>query len=119
MKRNKPNNYNNIEKAMSSGGPNEVPLDMNQFIKLASEPDEFEVIELPMLLEAYDEWKKENSGSFRDFLEEKPKPRQQLSGGGSAEDYADLIDAYEKGIDVMSGESLTQYINRIRKAEKK
>jgi hypothetical protein len=42
-----------------------------------------------------------------------------LFNGGIAEDYADLIDAYERGIDVMNGESLTQYINRIRKAEKK
>jgi|TARA_R110000803_G_scaffold170913_2_gene233861 hypothetical protein len=114
---NNKNNYNNIDKIMSSGGPNETPLDMQQFIKLASEPDEFEVIELPILLKEFDEWKKENKGTFRDFLEE--KPRQKLSNGGIAEDYADLIDAYERGIDVMNGESLTQYINRIRKAEKK
>ena len=30
----------------------------------------------------------------------------------------DLIDAYEKGIDVREGETLTEYINRIRAGEK-
>ena len=44
--------------------------------------------------------------------------RIELSNGGSvSEKYGDLIDAYEKKIDVMPGESLTDYINRIRKAE--
>ena len=44
--------------------------------------------------------------------------RIELSNGGSVgEKYGDLIDAYEKKIDVMPGESLTEYINRIRKAE--
>ena len=42
----------------------------------------------------------------------------KLKNGGAVEDYGDLIDAYEKGIDVMEGESLTDYINRIRAAEK-
>jgi hypothetical protein len=41
-----------------------------------------------------------------------------LNSGGRVEDYADLIDAYEKGIDVMKGESLTQYIKRIKASEK-
>jgi len=41
-----------------------------------------------------------------------------LSEGGSVEKYADLIDAYEKGIDVMPDETLTQYIRRIRLSEK-
>ena len=42
--------------------------------------------------------------------------RIELSNGGSVgEKYGDLIDAYEKKIDVMPGESLTEYINRIRK----
>jgi hypothetical protein len=39
--------------------------------------------------------------------------------GSGSEDYGDLIDAYEKGIDVMPGESLTDYINRIRESERK
>ena len=64
----------------------------------ASEPDEFETIELPSLIEAYEEWKKTNKGGWKEFLDSKP---QKLSEGGSVEKYADLIDAYEKGIDVM------------------
>ncbi len=39
--------------------------------------------------------------------------------GSGSEDYGDLIDAYERGIDVMPGESLTDYINRIRESERK
>ena len=38
----------------------------------------------------------------------------KLKHGGAVEDYGDLIDAYEKGIDVREGETLTEYINRIR-----
>ena len=45
--------------------------------------------------------------------------RKAYDSGGSVEDYGDLIDAFEKGIDVMPGETLTQYINRIRAAEKR
>ena len=33
------------------------------------------------------------------------------------EKYEDLIDAYEKGIDVMPGEDLTKYIERVRRAK--
>ena len=80
----------------------------------ASEPDEFETIELPSLIEAYEEWKKTNKGGWKEFLDSKP---QKLSEGGSVENYADIIDAYEKGIDVMPDESLTDYISRIRKAQ--
>jgi hypothetical protein len=43
--------------------------------------------------------------------------RKKYNSGGEVEDYSDLIDAYEKGIDVMEGETLTQYIKRIRAAE--
>ena len=45
--------------------------------------------------------------------------RKAYDSGGSVERYEDLIDAFEKGIDVMPGETLTQYINRIRAAEKR
>ena len=42
----------------------------------------------------------------------------KLKNGGSVnEKYEDLLDAYEKGIDVMPGEDLTKYIERIRRAE--
>ncbi len=43
----------------------------------------------------------------------------RIGYGNGSEDYGDLIDAYERGIDVMPGESLTDYINRIRKSERK
>ncbi len=43
----------------------------------------------------------------------------RIKFGSGSEDYGDLIDAYEKGIDVMEGESLSDYINRIRKSERK
>ena len=45
----------------------------------------------------------------------------KLKQGGAVEDYGDLIDAYEKGIDVREGETLTEYINRLdrRKWEKR
>ena len=43
--------------------------------------------------------------------------RKKFAGGtGSQEEsYGDLIDAYEKGILVLPNETLTEYINRIRK----
>ena len=43
--------------------------------------------------------------------------RVKLNSGGDVESYTDLIDAFEKGIDVMPDESLTDYIKRIRYAE--
>ena len=82
--------------------------------RLASESDEFEVIELPSLIEAYEEWKKTNKGGWKDFIKSNP---QKLSEGGSVEKYEDLIDAYEKGIDVIPDENLSQYIKRIRYSE--
>tara|TARA_B100000780_G_C20742480_1_gene294977 strand:+ start:73 stop:402 length:330 start_codon:yes stop_codon:yes gene_type:complete len=83
----------------------------------ASEPDEFEVIDLPSLLEGFSEWEKENpGGTFKQYIDEKPV---KLSGGGSVEKYGDLIDAYIKKIDVIEGETLTEYVSRIREAEKK
>ena len=41
----------------------------------------------------------------------------RIGFNSGSEDYGKLIDAYEKGIDVMEGESLTDYINRIRESE--
>ena len=88
-------------------------------IKLASESaiEEFE-LELPGLIKAWEEWQKDNpGGSFRDFLDSSEPKRQKLNEGGKAESYADLIDAYQKGIGVMPDETLTQYIRRVRMAE--
>ena len=114
---------NNVEKRMSGGGAETSPLDMKQFIKLADmekiEADVFE--DLTRELQLMYEKEKKSGQSFSDWLKSKPideLKRIELSNGGTAnEKYGDLIDAYEKKIDVMPGESLTEYINRIRKAE--
>jgi len=106
-------------------------------IKVASETPQEET-ELMLLQEAlqdedYRKWKRRNpGGSFKDYLDDfKPKkiklkqggmirdPRfDYYSDGGSVEKYEDLIDAYEKGIDVMKNETLTEYIKRIKASEK-
>ena len=89
-------------------------------LKLASESgvEEFE-LELPSLIKGFEEWRKDNpGGSWNDFLDEVPSPRRaKMEAGGDVEKYADLIDAFEKGIDVMPGEDLTKYIRRVRLAE--
>jgi len=114
---------NNVEKRMSGGGAETSPLDMKQFIKLADmEKIEADVLEdLTRELQNMYEKEKKSGQSFSDWLKSKPieeLKRIELSNGGSAEEkYGDLIDAYEKKIDVMPGESLTDYINRIRKME--
>ena len=114
---------NNVEKRMSGGGAETSPLDMKQFIKLADmEKIEADVLEdLTRELQNMYEKEKKSGQSFSDWLKSKPieeLKRIELSNGGSVEEkYGDLIDAYEKKIDVMPGESLTDYINRIRKAE--
>ena len=113
----------NIEKKMSGGGKDTPRLDMTQFIKLAdAEKIESDVMNdlLEAIQEKFEEQRKPGE-SFDSWLKRTPKSelkRIKLSNGGSVgEKYGDLIDAYEKKIDVMPGESLTEYINRIRKAE--
>jgi hypothetical protein len=89
-------------------------------LKLASESgiEEFE-LELPGLIKEWEEWRKDNPGvSFGDWYYSKEPTRViKLKDGGDVEKYEDLIDAFEKGIDVMPGEDLTKYIRRIRSAE--
>ena len=113
----------NIEKKMSGGGKDTPRLDMTQFIKLAdAEKIESDVMNdlLEAIQEKFEEQRKPGE-SFDSWLKRTPKSelkRIELSNGGSVgEKYGDLIDAYEKKIDVMPGESLTEYINRIRKME--
>ena len=68
-------------------------------VKVASESAAEEAeLELKQLIKQFEEWSKKNS---------------------SIEKYGDLIDAWVRKIDVMEDESLTDYINRIRAAEKK
>ena len=94
--------------------------------KLASEPDEFEVIDLPILLQQYEkELEKNPDLKFRDFYYGKKNERKELKDGGVTgdtlvEDYGDLIDAWVRKIDLADPEeSLTEYINRVRKSEAK
>ena len=85
-------------------------------LRFASESalEEFE-LELPGLIKEWEEFIKDNPGiSFRDWYHSKEPTRViRLKDGGDVESYADLIDAFEKGIDVMPGEDLTKYIRRI------
>ena len=85
-------------------------------IRLASEPDEFEVLELPSLLMEFEDWLIDHpKGTWDQFMD--TGKRVKLEAGGDVESYADLIDAFEKGIDVLPDESLSQYIKRIRYSE--
>jgi hypothetical protein len=102
---------------------------LKEDVKLASETAEEEAeLELQILLKQFEEWSKENSGGFKDFLKSKddnPVRTIKLNSGGPVssnapiEEYGDLIDAWVRKIDVLENESLTDYINRVRAAEKK
>ena len=94
--------------------------------KLASEtgPEEFELDLSTGLIKEFGEAVKKNPKlKFRDFLSSR---RQKLGSGGGvtgdtlAEGYGDLIDAWVRKIDLDSpDQSLTDYINMIRKREAK
>ena len=102
---------NLIDKKLDARGKNKI----GKTIRLASEPDEFEVIELPGLIMEFNDWLQDNpSGTWKQFMS--TVSRVKLDAGGDVESYADLIDAFEKGIDVSPDESLTDYIKRIRYA---
>ena len=103
---------NLIDKILESKGRNKK----GKTIRLASEPDEFEVIELPGLISEFEDWLLDNpKGTWSQFMG--TGKRAKLNSGGDVESYADLIDAFEKGIDVMPDENLTDYIKRIRYSE--
>jgi len=95
-----------------------------KLMKLASETgaEEFELDLSTGLLKEFEDAVKDNPKlKFKDFMSSK---RQKLNSGGVtgdtlAENYGDLIDSWVRKIDVMEGESLTDYINRIRASEKK
>ena len=104
--------FNSIDKKLDARGKNKV----GKTIRLASEPDEFEVIELPSLIMEFNEWLIDNpKGTWQQFKDS--ENRVDLELGGDVEKYEDLIDAYVKGIDVMPDENLSQYIKRIRYSE--
>ena len=104
------NTPNNIEKIMSSGGPNETPLDMQQFIQLADkETIEFDVMQdLADTIKRDFEKEKQPGESFIDWLQSKPTDyfkRIELSGGGKVinfADYAKAKDSKVKEIDLAS-----------------
>jgi hypothetical protein len=108
---------NNVDKRIEGRGDLKIK---EELIKLASEtPDEEFDLDLIQTLSRYEEWKKNNQGkSYDDFLREMGLLRKKYNSGGDVEEYSDLIDAYEKGIDVMENETLTQYIKRIKVSEK-
>ena len=79
--------FNNIEKILSSGGPETPPLDMRQFIKLAdAEKFEFDALNerLELLNEAWLE-QRQPGESFDSWFKRTPREeilRITLSGGG-------------------------------------
>ena len=100
----------------------QMPSLKDEIKRISESAEEEAQMELQMLLKQFEDWKKNNTGSLSDFMKDKSDPpvkEIKLANGGSVEDYADLIDAYTKGIDVLEDESLTEYINRIRAAEAK
>ena len=106
---------NNIEKKLAPKGDGS---EKRKLLKLASEDgaSEFQ-LELGTL---YDEYKDSDfDGSFDEYLKSKNDDVRviKLSEGGDVESVAELYDAYEKGIDVLPGESVSQYIKRIKMQE--
>ena len=109
-----------IEKALEGRSNNETKDDLKKLADL--EKIEFDVQQdlLQTLQDMYENEKKSGQ-SFSDWLKSVPVSRLRaikLKNGGSVnEKYEDLIDAYEKGIDVMPGEDLTKYIERVKRTE--
>ena len=91
----------NIEKAMSGGGSNEAPLDMDQFIKMA----DIEKIEFDLMQDLIDtiqedfEKERKSGESLIDWLKSKPADyfkRIELSGGGKVISITDYLKSKEK-----------------------
>jgi len=121
-----PNHYRKINMTIDKKLEGKSDLsEKNELLKLASESgaEEFELDLSTGLLKEFEEAVKENPKlKFKDFLSSR---RQKLNDGGVtgdtlAENYGDLIDSWVRKIDLASpSESLTDYINRIRKSESK
>tara|TARA_R110000765_G_scaffold336738_2_gene427064 strand:- start:344 stop:715 length:372 start_codon:yes stop_codon:yes gene_type:complete len=118
---NKNKSKNNIGQKLEGRGD---LAEKEKLLKLAAEtgPEEFELDLSTGLLKEFEEALKKNPKlKFIDFYS---NYRKKLNAGGVtgdtlAEGYGDLIDAWVRKIDVMENESLTEYINRIRAAERK
>ena len=121
-----PNHYRKLNMTIDKKLEGKSDLsEKNELLKLASETgeEEFELDLSTGLLKEFEEAVKDNPKlKFKDFLSSR---RQKLNDGGVtgdslAEDYGDLIDSWVRKIDLASpSESLTEYINRIRKSESK
>ena len=111
---------------MSSGGPNETPLDMNQFIQLADkETIEFDVMQdLADTIKRDFEKEKKPGESFIDWLQSKPTDyfkRIELSGGGKVVNFADYAkgkDSKVKEIDLASYFTPGKTLSSLTEAER-
>ena len=90
-----------IEKALSGGGPNEVPLDMKEVIKLAdAEKIEFDVMQnlIDAIQEDFENERKPGE-SLIDWLKTKPTEyfkRIELKDGGNVFFISDYLKSKEK-----------------------
>ena len=118
------NRINQIEKEMPSKGDLTEESYLKKLGSMKADLDkiEFDIQEdlMQTLKEVFEKERKPGQ-SFNDWFKSKPLDelkRLSLANGGTVEEkYGDLIDAFEKGIDVMPGEDLTKYIERIRKSQ--
>ena len=118
---------NNIEKILSSGGPNETPLDMKQFIKMAdAEKREFDVFQnlADQIQEDFKNEKKPGE-TFIDWLKSKPDSyfkRIELNKGGKVILISDYLKQKEdiplKKIDLSSYFSPGRTISSLTDAER-
>jgi hypothetical protein len=125
---------NSVEKKMSSGGSDLPPLDMKQFIKMASETprEEFEM-DLKQILSEYPTWQKNNPNkTYDDFLEENGIRRVELKNGGglglkfSKDTLIDFIKGefprdyirLEKRLKIMSPEDVEQQLDYLRETKR-
>jgi L-fucose isomerase-like protein len=104
---------NNVEKAMSNGGPDTKKIDMSEFIRLADKEKiqsdlENEIIQL--LNEKFREQRKPGE-SIKDFIRRIPKEellKLELSGGGKVISIQDFLKQREepkiKKIDLAQGD---------------
>ena len=104
---------NNVDKAMSNGGPDTKKIDMSEFIRLADKEKiqsdlENEIIQL--LNEKFREQRKPGE-SIKDFIRRIPKEellKLELSGGGKVISIQDFLKQREepkiKKIDLAQGE---------------
>ena len=118
---------NNIDKILSSGGPNETPLDMKQFIKMAdAEKREFDVFQnlADQIQEDFKNEKKPGE-TFIDWLKNKPDSyfkRIELNKGGKVILISDYLKQKEdiplKKIDLSSYFSPGRTISSLTDAER-